>query len=220
MDSSVTRKIPYDASLFDRMIRCLRDAGMLPTKAILDGGIANGQVLEIGCGPGILALEWLSDTSESRCTALDCDPEMLAIAKQNAQQYEKERQLDPKRLLTIEGDAQNLPFENDAFDGVFSYNTLHELPAPERMLEEVYRVLKPGGSYLIRDLHAGGDWTTLPFAQKFEEIDAFRPMVRACLETAFDGETFKNLVLNSPLKNGTLTIRPMLLAVQGRKTTP
>ncbi len=212
-------KVPYNAELFNRMILCLRDAGMLPTQAILDGGITGGLVLEIGCGPGVLALEWLCATSESSCIALDCDPQMLAIARRNAQEYEKTQQLDPKRLVTIEGDAQRLPFESESFDGVFSYNTLHEVPAPKRMLEEIHRVLKPGGRYLVRDLHTGGDWTALPFAEKLKDIEAFRPMVHACLETAFDGDTFEKLVQQSPLKQGKLTIRPMLLAIQGEKVS-
>ena len=46
---------------------------------------------------------------------------------------------------TVVGDAHQLPFEDDVFDAVVSYNTFEHLADPAAAASEIYRVLKPGG---------------------------------------------------------------------------
>ena len=49
----------------------------------------------------------------------------------------------------LQGDAENLPFPDNYFDIVYSNGVLHHSPDTERCIEEVYRVLKPGGTSVI-----------------------------------------------------------------------
>ena len=51
---------------------------------------------------------------------------------------------------TVVGDAHQLPFEDDAFDAVVSYNTFEHLADPAAAGDEIYRVLKPGGSLRLQ----------------------------------------------------------------------
>jgi ubiquinone/menaquinone biosynthesis C-methylase UbiE len=72
---------------------------------------------------------------------------MLAVAERNARQYGMS-----ERATYFAGKAQSLPFSDGKFDGVFSNGSLHEWTEPERVFNEVYRVLKVGGHFCITDL--------------------------------------------------------------------
>ena len=54
-------------------------------------------------------------------------------------------------LELIEGDAENLPFANESFDGVLLSGLVHHFPDPRRLAVEVRRVLKPGGRFVAFD---------------------------------------------------------------------
>ncbi len=210
------KKAQYKPELFDFMIRQLRDIGRLPVKPVIDFGINSGKVLDLGCGSGVISLEWLLATKDSHLTAIDNDPRMLRLAEKNASEYVKQHGLDAARINFMEADATNLPFDSDSFDGLFSYNTLHEVPNPSKMLKEAWRALKPGGLYCIRDLHAGGDWTELEFAQKMDRLQDIKETVAACLATAFTEDEFKTIISESPMSSGNLLIKPMLLSISGK----
>ena len=72
---------------------------------------------------------------------------MIAIAQRNAGEYGL-----ADRVEYVKGDARNMPFEDAYFDAVFSNGSLHEWAHPEDILNEIARVLKPGGRYCISDL--------------------------------------------------------------------
>jgi ubiquinone/menaquinone biosynthesis C-methylase UbiE len=72
---------------------------------------------------------------------------MIAIAQRNAAEYGL-----ADRVKYVRGDARKMPFENEYFDAVFSNVSLHEWSQPVEILDEIARVLKPGGKYLLSDL--------------------------------------------------------------------
>jgi len=103
------------------------------------GGVS--AVLDVGCGTGdlLLALGTLLD-EEACCVGVDLSPEMLAVARQKIDEC-------PHVYLVQADVTQPLPFPDDAFDLVASLNLLQEVSAPVVVLEEVRRVLVPGGSF-------------------------------------------------------------------------
>jgi ubiquinone/menaquinone biosynthesis C-methylase UbiE len=132
---------------YDEMQRSLRDRGWTETKLLIDHGFSKGHALEIGPGPGYLGLEWLKRTAGTRLTGLDISPDMLALAKRNAQSYNLSDRTD-YRL----GSGDGLPFPDASFDFVFTNGSLHEWANPKGTFNETWRVLKTGGRYLISDL--------------------------------------------------------------------
>jgi ubiquinone/menaquinone biosynthesis C-methylase UbiE len=103
--------------------------------------------LEIGPGPGYLGLEWLKKTEGTRLKGLEISPDMIAIAERNAAEYGLQ-----DRVTYVKGDGQQMSFEDNTFDAVFTNGSLHEWSQPNEVFDEVYRVLKPTGRYLISDL--------------------------------------------------------------------
>lgn len=101
-------------------------------------GIRPGQrVLDVGCGTGVVAVT--AARLGATVTGLDLTPQLLERARQNSQIAEV--QIDWR-----EGDAENLPFEDNSFDVVLSQFAHMFAPRPARALSEMLRVLKPGGT--------------------------------------------------------------------------
>jgi len=137
----------FNTRAYDQMMRRLRDKGWMETRLIIKQGISSGLALEVGPGPGYLGLEWLRNTEGTTLRGLDISEDMIAIAQRNAAEYGL-----TDRVKYVRGDARKMPFENEYFDAVFSNGSLHEWAQPVEILNEIARVLKPGGKYLISDL--------------------------------------------------------------------
>jgi len=100
------------------------------------------QVLDLCCGRGE-ATAFLLDRSD-RVTGLDASPRALERARQDVPQAEY-----------VEGFAQQMPFADQQFDLVHTSLALHELQPHilTQTLQEIYRVLKPGGAFVTIDFH-------------------------------------------------------------------
>ena len=97
--------------------------------------------LDLGCGTGeMLKLILQEDTHKELCV-IDLSEKMLAVAKSKL----------PEQVKLILGDSESLPFSDNAFDVVYCNDSFHHYPAPQNVLREVYRVLKPGGTFLMGD---------------------------------------------------------------------
>ncbi len=95
--------------------------------------ISPGQhVLDVACGPGDLAAA--ASARGAAAHGLDFSAEMVGITRSN----------HPEVVVT-EGDAENLPYPDGAFDAVVSGFGIHHVPRPELALAQCWRVLKPGG---------------------------------------------------------------------------
>lgn len=107
----------------------------------------DGTVLDVGAGTGILAIEFARGIPGVQVIGLDLSDAALELARENAQESGVS-----SRVSFEKGDAEDMPFENDAFDLVISSNTLHLVKNPIEMFDEIHRVLKPEGRFLISDL--------------------------------------------------------------------
>lgn len=90
------------------------------------------QALDLCCGPGLITGALVAAGAEA--TGLDFSPAMLDLARATV----------PGARL-VEGDAGDLPFEDDSFDIVTIGFGMPHLPDPEKVLAEAKRVLVPGG---------------------------------------------------------------------------
>ena len=105
-------------------------------------------VLEIGCGVGHLAA-YLNKNYEMNITGTDLDEEQIKLAK-------KFHDISDT-LSFYQANATHLPFEDEQFNMLLSFKVLHHIPDWERALNEINRVLKPNGIYIVNDL-TGSSW--------------------------------------------------------------
>lgn len=100
--------------------------------------IAAGQrVLDVACGTGVVAIT--AARAGATVSALDLTPQLLEHARENAK-------LAGVEIDWREGDAEQLPFGDRAFDVVLSQYGHMFAPRPEFAVSEMLRVLKPGGT--------------------------------------------------------------------------
>jgi SAM-dependent methyltransferase len=101
------------------------------------GGVEPGMdVLDVACGTGNASIP--AAHAGGRVTGLDFSPELLEIARERAADAMVE-------IDFVEGDAQELPFEDESFDRVVSTFGHMFAPDHERTATEMKRVLRPGG---------------------------------------------------------------------------
>jgi len=100
---------------------------------------ADDRVLDVGCGTGF-GTEGLLEYTE-HVSGLDQSVHQMEKA------WEKFGKHDP--ISFHRGDAENLPFRDDAFDHVWSSGSIEYWPHPEQALAEIRRVTAPGGRVLI-----------------------------------------------------------------------
>jgi ubiquinone/menaquinone biosynthesis C-methylase UbiE len=103
-------------------------------------------VLEIGPGPGWAGICLVKKRKDLKLTGYEASPDMVRVATANAKQ---------EGLHTIDymvGFGENMiNFKNGEFDLVISRDSLHHWEEPEKVFEEIKRVLKPGGKLYIHD---------------------------------------------------------------------
>ncbi|MBC8507518.1 MAG: methyltransferase domain-containing protein [Anaerolineales bacterium] len=107
------------------------------------------RVLDVAAGTGLLSRAMAPFVRE--VVAIDITPEMLAIAQDET----AKRGL--KNIVIDEGDAANLPYENNEFDMVASRLAIHHFEQPAVQLSEMARVCKPGGRVAIVDFLSPDD---------------------------------------------------------------
>jgi ubiquinone/menaquinone biosynthesis C-methylase UbiE len=111
--------------------------------------IQAGRVLEIGPGPGFIAIEIAKLLPGVQIVGLDLSETMINIATGNAREHGV-----LGRVEFREGDASKMPFGDASFDFIISSGSLHHWQEPSRIFREVHRVLNPGCRALISDLRS------------------------------------------------------------------
>jgi SAM-dependent methyltransferase len=138
----------YDA-LFGGPLRGLQQH-VAADLLVLTGDTPVGDVLDIGSGPGVLAVELGHLAPSIRITGVDIDPAMVARASSRAARSG----LDG-RISFQAGDVAGLPFPDASFDVVTSTFSVHHWTDAPAGFAEIRRVLRPGGWAIIYDLP---DW--------------------------------------------------------------
>ena len=212
--------LSYSQTL-NAMARQMRDNGwyqlnfpkfLITVPLLIAFGLNRGDALEIGSGPGYLGLEWLKDTNGTTLTGLDVSTDMIEIAKRNAAEYEL-----TGRVRYLLADASDIPFRKNRFDCVFTNASLHEWASPRPVLNEIARVLRPGGSYYITDLRRCMSilwrWIVWLMARPKE----VRPYFIASVHESYRIEEVKDILSGTQLRNANVSKTWYGLKITGQK---
>jgi SAM-dependent methyltransferase len=95
------------------------------------------RVLDVACGPGNFTREFAAAVGEEgACVGLDASATMLERAVHDT---------PGGGILYVRGDAMAMPFRDESFDAVCCFAALNLIPDPQATLDEIIRVLAPGG---------------------------------------------------------------------------
>jgi SAM-dependent methyltransferase len=106
------------------------------------------RVIDVGCGPGNYTRDLADASGSGLVVGIDASEAMVAAAA---------RQSVRANVAYLRADACALPFEDGAFDAACSVGVIHLLEEPMRALEEIVRVLAPGGRLAIVATCVKGD---------------------------------------------------------------
>jgi ubiquinone/menaquinone biosynthesis C-methylase UbiE len=173
-------------------------------------------LLEVAPGPGFFAIE-LAKLANFKITGLDISQTFVEIAKENARNAGA--QID-FRL----GNASAMPFADDSFDFIYCSAAFKNFTEPVKALDEMHRVLRPGGEALVTDLRKD---VSLPELESYlkqsgrSRFDAwmtkwtFRCML---IKRAYTKEQFTRLAEQSRFGTCQIKVGPIALEVSFAKT--
>jgi ubiquinone/menaquinone biosynthesis C-methylase UbiE len=174
-----------------------------------------GRAVDLGCGPGYLVVDLAAQAPALRVTGIDLSPAMLHLA----QAHTRSAGMD-SRVGFKQADAHRIPVPDRSFDLVVSSFSLHHWDDPVAVFDEVARILRPGGSFLIRDLRRDLDivsWLFLWFARCFLVPAALRranePL--SSRDAAYTPREVAQLAERSSLRGWRVSQDRMWLTVEG-----
>ena len=133
-------------------------------------------MLDVGCGGGFTIRRLLKRSKDAQVYGIDISEESVAKAKKvNAEVLDKQ-------VFVTQGSAEKLPYENEKFDLVTAVETVYFWPNLPGCLQEVHRVLKPGGKFaiLVEVVDSDSKWTSV-----VEGMTAYTPeQIKSLLDDA------------------------------------
>lgn len=167
------------------------------TKSLPDGSA----VLEVAPGPGYLAIE-IARRGGFRVAALDISHTFVEIATENA----------ARANVSVDfrqGDASAMPFQPETFDLVICQAAFKNFRQPLTALNEIHRVLRPGGRAIIQDMRKAA--TRSDIAREVEQqglagINGWvtRQILAALRRRAYSRSRFESLVGASAFGKGAI----------------
>jgi ubiquinone/menaquinone biosynthesis C-methylase UbiE len=153
---------------------------------------AGASVLEVAPGPGYFAIE-LAKLGNYRITGLDISETFVEIARSNAEQARV-------RVDFRQGNASGMPFQDESFDFLLCRAAFKNFSEPQRSLEEMYRVLKPGGQGVIIDLRRDASLESISRAVEEMRVGALNGLItkltfrHMLLKRAYTKSEFENMI--------------------------
>jgi len=139
------------AESYSRSMRILARVFYSPfARAIAKRLPSSGQgaiVVDLGCGPGLLSIELCKLLPNARIIGVDPSAAMLEVASRNADEA------GVANYETRLGGAEPLPLESNSVNLVVTQGSLHEWDGVEKGFAEILRVLRPGGSLIVKDFN-------------------------------------------------------------------
>jgi ubiquinone/menaquinone biosynthesis C-methylase UbiE len=104
----------------------------------------NDHVLEIGFGTGKLIRVMAALVGQGYVEGIDISHEMVALAEKKNKKYIAEG-----KVVLRQGDFEKAEYRDNRFDKICSSNTIYFWPDPDRYIQKMRRILKPGGKLII-----------------------------------------------------------------------
>ena len=176
MTDTLTRdKWNKSAKYFDLMAGLGAERRWEPAKRALFANIDDG-ALFLAAGTG---LDFAAFPAGKSITAIDISPAMLEIAAVKANDYDGNIEL-------LEMDANDLDFEDNSFQQVFTSCTFCSVPNPVHGLQQLHRVLKPGGRLYMFE-HTGSHY------YPFKPMMKLMSLLSEKVGPSMDRETVQNV---------------------------
>jgi ubiquinone/menaquinone biosynthesis C-methylase UbiE len=206
MEGGVARRYATLRSSHDQLALYRRQAADL-TSGLKD----RAEILEVAPGPGFLAIE-MARPGRFRVAGLDVSATFVELARAAA----AEAGVDVEFGV---GDVADMPFEAGSFDLVVTQAAFKNFSRPARALEEMHRVLRPGGVAVIQDMN--GDTTIREISKEVNRMGVGRasaPVTKAILvglrRRAYSRSQFEQLVADSPFGTGEITTEGIGLEIR------
>lgn len=126
-------------------------------------------IVDLGTGSGFLSIELNKLLPQAKIIGVDPSSEMLKMARKNT------HEAGVSNYETRLGRAEEIPIESDSVDLVVTQSSFHEWEDVQMGLSEIFRVLKPGGSLMLKDFNRG--WLS-PWKRKllgfFHHLEMFK----------------------------------------------
>ncbi|MCP1714624.1 ubiquinone/menaquinone biosynthesis C-methylase UbiE [Methanocalculus alkaliphilus] len=131
------------------------------SQTVLDRVSADGPLLDLGCGTGLFIEHY--QKNGGRAVGLDISPGMVRMGRLRCPESD-----------FIVGTADILPFEDESFESIASLLAFTYLREPDLMLDEAYRILKPGGKIAVCTLGRNMMTLLVPFFYRMGERIGYR----------------------------------------------
>jgi SAM-dependent methyltransferase len=160
-DRALTGAFTAQAEGFNRS-SAANDAGLLDAMLALAAPNASDAWLEAACGPGVISRRLAPHARTVH--GIDLTPAMVRLAEQSAADAGVEN------ATFAVGDATRTGLAEASFDGAITRFSLHHIPVPGRLLEELARVVRPGGAIVVADHLADDDPSAMAWSQEIERL--------------------------------------------------
>jgi ubiquinone/menaquinone biosynthesis C-methylase UbiE len=179
--------------------------------------VQQGEAVDIGCGPGHLIFDLAQQVPDLQLTGIDMSDEVLGQAESYAALYGFD-----DRVKFEKGSAQAIPFPDSSFDLAISTLSLHHWSDPVAVLDEVARIVRPDGAFLIFDLRrdmALPFYMLLWFATRFIVPSALRQVNEplGSRDAAYSLAEVTQLLWQSDLSGWRVIDGPLWLVIEGQK---
>ena len=129
-----------------------------------------GDVLDIGCGGGgnigrILVMDSVNTVSGVDYSEVSVNKSREVNAKA----------IEDGRCSVVQGNVVDLPFEDRSFDVATAFETVYFWPDMNRSFEEVYRVLRSGGTFAVTNESNGVDKASVKYAGIIDGMNLYTP---------------------------------------------
>jgi ubiquinone/menaquinone biosynthesis C-methylase UbiE len=155
--------------------------------AELTGAMPSGDVLEVAPGPGYLAIE-IARLGRFRVTGLDISHTMVEISRENA----------AAAAVTVDfrqGDATEMPFADGSFDLIVCQAAFKNFRQPVSALNEMHRVLRPGGQAVIQDLRKEASRSDIDHEVENQNLGAVSGFITKRILAGLRSRAYSNIQL-------------------------